>query len=174
MTAPFPLPPFMAAPEGSRVADVEDAALDLYQRLADATRRAEEIERRSRTELADHVRNTRSLIASLAAERFEFERLLRRIVPELQRLQAEDLLRIVGIYARSRDQKLMRLRIEIRDLTGQSLSEGLADEVEVESHVPDPAVTETQVRETLSRSYCWTAKRSVSRRWSRRCRLRRQ
>ena len=146
MTTSFPVPPLLTEPYVAHLGDVEDAALDLYQRLADATRRAEDVERKCKTEVADHTRNARSLIATLAAERFEFERLLRRIEPELQRLKADDLLRVVSLYARSWDQKLLRLRIEVRDLTGMPIS----DDVEVESHVPDPSVSQTEVRETLT------------------------
>lgn len=49
--------------------------------MAEADRRIGEVERRLRTEMSEKSRSANRLIALLAAQRFEFERLVRRLGP---------------------------------------------------------------------------------------------
>lgn len=149
MADEIPFPPLIPLPEASRLEDVEDAALELYQRVAEADRRIDETERRLRMEMSEKARSANRLIAALAVERFEFERLVRRLRPELERCKAADAMQAFDLYSRAWDLKLGRAGIEVVDLTGHTLSDDIADDVEVESFVPDPSVTQTMVRETL-------------------------
>lgn len=149
MAKELPIPDAIPVPADVHLEDVEDAALELYQRVAEADRRVEDAERRLRSEMSETRSHADRLIALLAAERFEFGRLLRRLRPELDRRNAADLLPLLDLYVRAWDLKLSRAALEVVDLAGHSLSEALMEVVEVESHVPDPAVSQTQVRETL-------------------------
>lgn len=113
----------------------------------DLARRTLARERKARA--AEQQESDRAL-AHLAAERFEFERLLRRIVPAMQRSRklGKDA-RALELFARRWDQVLARLELEVQDPAGLPLSDVLAEIVEVESAVPDPALAEVLVRETL-------------------------
>lgn len=150
MEKSIPIPDFLPVPENAECIDVEDAALELYQGLADAQRRMGESERRAQAELAEQARGSRTVIVALAAERFEFARLMRRIAPELERLGANDVLRVLDLHARAWDHRLTRNHVEVRDLTGFPLSDELLENVEVEAAVLDPAVAQSEIRETLS------------------------
>jgi hypothetical protein len=146
----FPVPPPFPLDECAACGDIEDAALALYQKLADTERAAEEFRRKAHDELRDQSAKSRVLIARLAAERFEFERLARRMEPDLVRLEAAGLLRALDLYRRAWDQLLRRNNIEVCDITGYPLTDEIAEDLEVEGHVPDPAVTQTTIREMLS------------------------
>jgi hypothetical protein len=150
MNIGFPVPDELPLDEGASCGDIEDAALAMYQKLADTVRAFEESGRKAREALDEEARKSRHLIASLAAERFEFERLARRLEPDLARLQATELLRALDLYKRAWDQVLRRNNVEVHDLTGCPLTDDLAEDIEVEGHVPDPSATRTVVRETLS------------------------
>jgi len=149
MTFELPLPPSIPLPAEARLDDVESAALELYQRVAEADRCSEEIERRLRSEMLEKSRAADRLIATLAAERFEFDRLLRRLGPELERRNAGDVMQYLEMFARAWDLKLGRAAIKVVDLAGLPLIDELVEDVDVESHLPDPTVTQTTVRETL-------------------------
>lgn len=149
MVNELPVPSSIPLPAEARLEDIEDAALEFYQRVAEADRRIGEVERRLRTEMSEKSRSANRLIALLAAQRFEFERLVRRLGPELERRNAGDIMQILDLYARAWDLNLGRAALQVVDLTGQPLDEKLAEDVEVESHVPDPSVSQTMVRETL-------------------------
>ena len=103
MTFELPLPPSIPLPAEARLDDVESAALELYQRVAEADRCSEEIERRLRSQMLEKSRTADRLIATLAAERFEFDRLLRRLGPELERRNAGDVMQYLEMFARAWD-----------------------------------------------------------------------
>jgi len=153
----IPLPPVVPLPAEPQLADIEDAALELYQRVVEAERRAEEAEhrieeaeRRLRAEMTEKTRRANRLIAVLASVRFEFVRLVQRLWPELQSLQANNLMELCVLFLRSWDSRLHQASIRVVDLTGLPLTDELAGDVEVESHVPDPSVAQAMVRETLA------------------------
>jgi hypothetical protein len=141
--------PLLPVPDEIRLEDIEDAALALYERIAEADSRFAAMEKRLGTESAEQTRTLHRLVAILAAERFEFDRMMRRIGPELTRRNCTDLLQSIGLYARAWDLKLSRASLEVVDLAGYPLTDELAGEVEVESHLPDPSVSVTTVHETL-------------------------
>jgi hypothetical protein len=145
----LPLPPMIAQPDELLFNDVEDAALELYKRAAEAEAQTEKAVRTVRAEMVEQMRSAHRLIATLAAERFEFDRLMARIAPELERRNSNDLLQFLVLFKRSWELRMRRASIEVVDLTGQPVTDELAGDVEVESHVPDPSVAETRVRETL-------------------------
>jgi len=145
-TMPVPLIP---VPDEIRLEDIEDAALALYERVAEADARVAAMEKQHGSELAEQTRALHRLIAVLVVERFELDRMMRRIEPELTRRGCTDLLLSISLYARAWDLKLSRASLQVVDLTGSPLTDELAGEVEVESHLPDPSVTVTTVRETL-------------------------
>jgi hypothetical protein len=149
MTNDLPIPGVIPVPAKLRVEDAEDAALELYRRVAEADRRYQEMERRQQSEIAETSRKTHRLISALAAERFEFDRLMRRLKPELERRNAGDLIQLLDLFAKAWDLKLGRASIQVVDLAGLPLSDELAGDVEVESHFPDPSVVQATVRETL-------------------------
>jgi hypothetical protein len=130
-------------------AGLSERVLELYQQLADATSRADASERQARDQVEAQTRALHRTIALLAAERFEYDRLLRRLLPELEKVGHEHIGRLLALHTRSWDATLRRVQIEVRDLTGEVLTDALADMVEVESAIPDPAVQESTVRETL-------------------------
>jgi hypothetical protein len=109
----------------------------------------EKAERAHRAEMIERSRSLHHLIASLAAERFEFGRLMQRIAPELERRGCRDLQESFVLFVRAWDLKMSRAGIHVHDLAGAILTDELAGDVEVESHVPDPFVGQTTVRETL-------------------------
>ncbi len=100
--------------------------------------------------MAFQAREGGRLIARLAAERFEFQRLLDRVLPPIEQGQLPpDLATALSLQARSWDVELQRMGIEVVDLAGQVLTDPLFEMVEVESAIPDAAVEETVVRKTL-------------------------
>jgi hypothetical protein len=146
----FPVPDLLPVPEGLDPLDIEDAALSLYQALADANRLNEENEARTCSLTEEQARASQALIAGLAAERFEFSRLVRRIARELERLGASDSLRVLELHERAWDQRLSRAHIEVLDVTGFPLTNELLANVEVEAAVPDATVAHSEIRETLT------------------------
>ena len=143
------LPPPVKVPGELNLAKMEDAAYELYDRVARADEQLTKCERSLRAELAEKSRSAQRLIAMLAAERFEFDRILRRLSPELERRGASDLLQYLNLFVRAWDLKLSRANIQVLDIAGCLLDDELAGDVEVESHVPDVSVSATMVRETL-------------------------
>lgn len=129
---------------------LEELALELYQQLAAETARARECERQCREQLDALSRDANRTIRELAAERFEFGRLVERILPALTQAGLADVIKVLDIYARTWDANLKRARVEVENLTGRVLTDELAELVEVESAIPDPAVRETIVRKTLT------------------------
>jgi hypothetical protein len=150
MKNPFPVPPELTVDEVFECGNIEGETLALYQKLAEAVRAVEESDRRREEELAGVTDRFLSLIASLAGERFEFERLVRRMVPELVRMEAAELIKALDLFQRAWDQTLRRNKIEVLDISGWTLTDEIAEEIEVKGHVSDSGVTQTKVRETLA------------------------
>ncbi len=130
-------------------------ALELYRRLAECERAVEQERERAAEELERHRRETSRLLARLAAERFDFERLLDRVLPDLAGAGREDLGDKLRLFARSWDAELERARVEVRDLTGDAVTDELAEIIEVEGVVPDPGTSQAVVREALSPLVLW-------------------
>lgn len=146
-----PVPDFLPEPpDWPAPPDLEEMVLGLYQRVADYARRLDSSERQAKAREEAHGRKTRRVIALLAAERFEFERLMRRILPDLRAAGADEAVRVLTLYARTWDANLRRSQVEVCDLTGSVLTDELSELVEVESALPDSTVSEPVVRETLS------------------------
>lgn len=144
----LPVPP-IPVPGQIRLEDIEDAALALYERVTEADLRFAALEKRFDAETAEQIRSLHRLVASLATERFELDRMMRRISSELTRRNCADLLQAIVLYSRAWDLKLTRASLQVLDLTGQPLTDELLGDVEVESHMPDPSVPVTMVRETI-------------------------
>ncbi len=143
-------PDFLETPWTAPPTDLKELTLALYQRLSDCIARIEEREREAQEEIEKHTRRMSRLIAQLAAERFEYERLMQRVAPELERAGLTDLIRIFDLHARSWDANLRRAQVEVRGLTSEIVTDKLIEQIEVESAIHDPAVGEAVVRETLS------------------------
>ncbi len=148
MTCALPVPAFLV-PDEVRLDDVEDAALELYARVAEADARLDQVQHKLREELGEQARALKRLIALLASERFEFDRLMRRIGPELMSGGMAGLMESLQLYARGWDMRLNRMSIQVVDLAGYPLSDDLVNDLEVESHVHDPSIRATTIRETL-------------------------
>ena len=139
-------------PEGTSLATSEGAselALDLYRQLAEARRETRTVIERAEQHIETHVVGVSATIAALAAERFEFDRLLKRIEPELVALGAANVARVLDLFARGWNSTLSREGIEVRDLTGMAFTDDLADAVDVSSAIEDASIGEPIVRETL-------------------------
>jgi len=146
----MPVPGFLPTPPAVTLRELQGLAQELYQRLADSGRHIEQGERKAHDELSSQAREHDRLIARLAAERFEFQRLLDRVLPQIAQGELPaDLAKALTLQARSWDAELHRARIEVIDLAGQVLTDALSERVEVESAIPDPEVEETLVRKTL-------------------------
>src|SRR5947209_7364741 len=118
----LPIPGFLSAPELEQIpANLEDLTLELYQRTSDAIRSAAETVQHMDQQVNERQQTTDRVVAALAAERFEFERVMRRIRPELEQLNAPTAERILALFARAWDATLARLKVECRDLTGLTL-----------------------------------------------------
>ncbi len=130
-------------------------ALELYRRLAECERAGEQERERAADEIERHRQESSRLLARLAAERFEFERLLVRVLPDLAGTDLEDLGEKLRLFARSWDAELGRARVEVRDLTGDAVTDELAEVIEVEGVVPDPDTSQAVVREALSPLVLW-------------------
>lgn len=151
-TEMIPVPGFLTTPSAAVTPrDLQALALELYQRLAESARRIEQCERKAQDELASQAREHDRLIARLAAERFELQRLLDRVLPPIEQGQLPpDLATALRLQARSWDAELQRMGIEVIDLAGQVLTDALSEKVEVESAIPEPVVEEAVVRKTLT------------------------
>jgi len=146
---PLQVPDFIQTPWAEPPSGLIDLAFALYQRLAECAEVSEAGARSAREQLENQARQTGGVIALLAAQRLEYERLLRRILPELELRGLPEVCKVLMLYARSWDADLRRARVEVRDLTGSVLTDELCEMIEVESAIPDPAVSKTVVRETL-------------------------
>jgi hypothetical protein len=130
-------------------AQIVELALELYQRLATETARAQVTERKCAAQLEELQRAKNRTISDQAVERFEFQRLLERILPALEAAGLADVIKVLRLYARSWDASLQRAQIEVEDLTGRLLTDELVELIEVESAIPDPAVHASVVRKTI-------------------------
>ncbi len=83
-TETIPIPGFLPTPLATTPRELQGLALELYRHLADNARRLEECERKAKDELASQAREHDRMIARLAAERFEFQRLLDRVLPQIE------------------------------------------------------------------------------------------
>jgi hypothetical protein len=150
MNTPYlPVPDFLPTSSRTLPSDLPDLALRLYQRLAEALSRVETSERQVQEQTNAQLRMLYRVVVLLAAERFEYDRLLRRVLPELEKSGQESIGQVLALHTRTWDETLRRVQIEWRDLTGHILTDELADVVEVESAIPDSTIHETVVRETL-------------------------
>lgn len=146
---PLPVPDFIPTPWAEPPSGLAELAFAIYQRLAVSAEGSEACARSAREQIENHTRQTGGVIALLAAQRLEYGRLLRRILPELEQRGLPEVCKVLTLYARSWDADLRRARVEVRDLAGSVLTDELREMIEVESAIPDPAVGETVVRETL-------------------------
>jgi hypothetical protein len=148
---PIPIPDYLSTSSAATLHELQALALELFQRLADGARRLENCERKAKDEFASQTRDNDRMIARLAAERFEFQRLLDRMLPQIEQSELPpDLAKALSVQARGWDAELQRMGIEVIDLAGQILTDALSEKVEVESAIPDPNVEETVVRKTLT------------------------
>lgn len=130
--------------------ELKEQVFQLYQRHAHERARADAAESAARAERDALTRSFHRTISELAAERFAFERLLVRILPALERAGLDQAIKVIKLYARTWDANLKRAQITVTDLAGQRLTDELAEVIEVESAIGDPAVREIVVRETLT------------------------
>lgn len=144
------IPGFLPTPLKGPPANLEDLALELYRRLAESAARERECRREAQERVEEITRRSNRVITELATERFEFERLIRRILPDIEKAGIEHVARVITLYARSWDSNLRRAQVEVRDLTGSPLTDELAEVIEVESAIPDPSVSVLMIREMLS------------------------
>jgi hypothetical protein len=160
IAVPGLLPLLAAAP----CAATPELALDLYRRLAASARAAEDGRRQARQEVERHTREAGNTLARLAAARFEFGRLLARILPALAAGAAGasasrvDVAGLLELFARGWDAELERAAVEVRELTGLEMSDELAAVTAVEAAVPDPGIARAVVRETLSPLVLWAGR----------------
>jgi hypothetical protein len=147
--ADIPVPdllPVAAATAG----DPAELVLELYRELASARRDAELAARQADERIHAHTLETNRTIAALASERFEFERLMKRIQPELNALAARNVLRVLDLFRRSWATNLTRHHVELRDLTGEPFTSELAEMVDVNAVLDDPAIAGPIVHEMLA------------------------
>jgi hypothetical protein len=145
---PFP----DALPETGDLSQTEGAselALDLYRQLAQAQRETRACIEQAGQRIEAHVLGTSAIIAALAAERFELDRVIKRIEPELVALGADNALRVLDLFARSWSASLARHGVEVRDLTGAPFDDEIAEAVDVNAAVEDASITAPMIRETL-------------------------
>lgn len=146
----LPIPDYLPVASPNGFAGLPELVGELCQRLSDMTRQLEMAEQQTREQLATQSRKMNRLVAQLASERFELERLLRRVLPELEAAGLTSLAKVLTLFARSWDSNLRRAEIEVRDVTGCELTDELVEVVEVESAVVDAGVRQTVVRETIT------------------------
>lgn len=151
----IPIPGELPTPLRSFPETLADDVLGLYHRLAEADtllRRASEASQKARQA---ERRQAERVLVQLAAQRFELERLLRRILPNLRQAGLSGDVHALELFARRFDQELSRQQIEVLDPVERPLDEALIEVLEVESAVVDPAVAEPRVRETLFPIVFW-------------------
>ncbi len=149
------VPDYLPTPLTEVPARLPAMALELYRRLAESERAVEQERDRAAAEIEQHRRQTSRLLARLAAQRFDFERLLDRVLPDLAEAGREDLGEKLRLFARSWDAELVRAQVEVRDPTGDAVTDELAEVIEVEGVVPDPDTSQAVVREALSPLVLW-------------------
>jgi hypothetical protein len=146
---PFPLPEPIVRDAADPV-DLPILTLSLYRKLAALSRTAEDAVSTAEKRIYDHVLATGKTVAALAAEHFDFERVMRRIEPELEAAGLHNVRRVLDVFRRGWTAVLTREQVEVRDLTNQPFSDEIAELVEVNGSIEDAAVTEALVRETLA------------------------
>jgi hypothetical protein len=146
MKVPDFIQPSTYQTEGS----LEELALDLYEHSADVARRLRNSATRWEEKLAAQTAETDGVIAALATVRFEFQRLLDRFSRGPEPLDPERFRELLELFAKQWDVSLVRCGVEVQDLTGEIMSDDLAGRVDVQNAIPDPAVKELTVRETLA------------------------
>jgi hypothetical protein len=152
------IPDYLPDPQAPAPGGLPELALELYRRVGDSTREAEEQQRKARQEIEQHTREAGRTLARVAAARFELGRVLARVLPMLAEGGREDVGRILELFARGWDAELERARVEVRDVTGQPITDELAAVIEVEAAVPEPMVPHATVRETLSPLVLWAGR----------------
>jgi hypothetical protein len=152
------IPDDLPAPAAELAVSVPELALELYRRVADSAREAEEHQKKARQEIDRSTQEAGRTLARVAAARFELGRLLARVLPMLVEADRGDVARILELFTRGWDAELERARVEVRDVTGQALTDELAAVIEVEGAIPDPGVDQAMVRETLSPLVLWAGR----------------
>lgn len=155
---PLPAPGYLPVSAVDSPGGLPELVLELCRRVAESARAAEEHQTRARQEVEQHTREAGRTLARVAAARLDFSRLLGRVLPMLSDGGREDVGRILELFARGWDAELERSRVEVRDVTGQPITEELAAVIEVEAAVPEPAVSQAMVRETLSPLVLWAGR----------------
>jgi hypothetical protein len=155
---PLPVPEYLQPTVAEMPGGLPDLALELCQRVADSAREVEEQQRRARQEIEQHTRGAGRTLARIAVARFELGRVLARVLPMLVESGRDDVARILELFARGWDSELERARVEVRNVTGQLITEELAAVIEVEAAIPEPAVRRATVRETLSPLVLWAGR----------------
>jgi hypothetical protein len=154
LTVPDFLPTSCSEPSGT----LQELALELYRCVAASRGELEEQRKSAQQEIERHTREAGRTLARLAAVRFELERLLARIRPDLAEAGRGDLVRVLDLFARGWDAELARAGVEVRNPTGDLLTDELAAVIEVEGAIPDPTACQARVRETLSPLVLWAGR----------------
>jgi hypothetical protein len=145
----FPLPDPIPRAAADPV-DLAGVSLSLYRKISGLNRLAEEAIANAELRIQSHTLATSRTIAALAAEHFEFDRVMKRIQPELEKAGANSVKRVLEVFGRGWAAVLAREEVELRDLTNVPFSNEIAEVVEVNGSVADPAASEPVVRETLT------------------------
>lgn len=145
----IPIPDYLPTSLAEPLPDLAAQVLELYRRAVTAEARLTAEQERTERQLAAQQRAADEVMAALAAPRFELARLCARLLPRLEVTGLAPEARALSLFARAWDQELTRHGVEVCDLSGQELSDELAQVVEVEAAVADPAVRELRVRQTL-------------------------
>ena len=129
--------------------NLKELTLALYRHLANCSASVEASKKHATEQVEDHIRQTSRIIAQLAAQRFEYERLLKRVLPELEVAGLREVGDVLLLFARSWDAELRSACVEVRDLTGQMVTDDLTDMIEVHSAVSESGAESVLIRETL-------------------------
>jgi hypothetical protein len=138
------------APDVSRGEGAAELALDLYRQLAQARRESHAALEQAEKRIDAHALGLNATIAALAAERFEFDRVLKRIEPELTALGAANAARVLDLFVRGWSAALSREGVEVRDLTGLPFTDDLAEAVDVSCAIEDASIAQPVISETLT------------------------
>jgi|PlaIllAssembly_1097288.scaffolds.fasta_scaffold173195_2 hypothetical protein len=145
----FPIPGFLPSASGP-IHDPGKAVLDVYAGLASARRQAEDARKLAEAQIRSIALEADAVIAELSAMRFEFDRLLHRIGPQLEKIEAGGILSLLDLFSRGWSALLQRHCIEIHDPKGEVFSDALAEIVEVRAAFVDPEVKQPMIAETIA------------------------
>lgn len=145
----IPVPDYLPTPFETPPADLPEQVLELYRRVAENARLVKRTIEQAREAREAQRRESDRVIALLASERFELQRLMDRILPAMKKAELDKEAKALSLFARRWDQDLRRVRVEVQDPVGLPLSDELTEVLEVENTILDRSVTEPSVRETL-------------------------